>query len=770
MNHSNCGPNCSYRRLYEGVQGSLADMAANHASQAKRTRRLRDGLISVLRATAPKRFGAIERHMEMRLSEVDDETLLAAAQAIMEPVRDEKALSDLRVALSEAGFGWAASTSPADLIDTVRRNPVASSYSNPGTPSSQTPISDGFSLPPGVLPSMLPGVSAAKILEAKRAGRLQDLLKDAYREYARANGLPEDPKPAPEVTSAPSSPAPTEETREYVDPNLDNLFTEENKTVEDSEEDTPAKRSSGGRPTKTRKKSRAQAVDPAESLAARALDDTPEGTQEETSPPVEDLDLEVGQPAEDEQVSSGTDEEVQPVADAAPSDDAAPQEEIDYQDFASMFDEPEESAKESFDLSSENFSDDFGSDSSEDIGGLDDFEDLDEPVHEAPTDSTRLESAVSEETPAELAAETQDEPEEPEEPAETLESSEDSAPIAPAEIPETDLSVEEVLEEETETVGVAEVEEDTQEEDLPSEAEASEDQGVASEEKPAEEPQEEKQEQLPIPPAPAARNVRSPSSVYQFSQRPPRREPTAPISKELKEARRRAISPDTPEAAASAEVDADTAATFEAYVTLDRPAFVSDLADITGDASIVDAWVDAIRDEDEPRFKALAPKKRYNSRGALIIPVGSSRSLMEGNSDTTWLSVLDRFQGAALIETAVFLHDFRDEVQTWKYTPNNHAVFTRLSSNGQMTGVVLAYGDDFSEDEVRTEIAEMVEEAFGDRLSMVAILAVSGPAFDSLSTMLTKTAKERNWNPASTVVVGRAYEWLSGGGGMVQLF
>lgn len=774
MNHSNCGPNCSYRRLYEGVQGSLADMAANHASQAKRTRRLREGLIAVLRATAPKRFGAIERHMEMRLSEVDDETLLAAAQAIMEPVRDEKALSDLRVALSEAGFGWAASTSPADLIDTVRRNPVATSYSNSAPAGVTPPLSEGFVLPPGILPSMLPGVTATRILEAKRAGRLQDLLQQAYREYARANGLPEDPTPAQEPTPAPApAPAPVE-TREYVDPNLDGLFTDENKTVAESEEATSQKKPAGGRPAKSRKKTRAQAVDPADSLSALALDDTPEEAPvvEETPEPKEE------QISSEDAVDTQNPEDVQEEASAEEASGEA--EEVNPQDFADMFSDAEEAEKETFDLTTENFSDEFGSDVVEDFDDFGDFEALGNQPQEDATDTVEtvepLETELSEaEAPSE-EPELEDRAVEEEKPV----AAEDDNAL-------TDLDVKSDSEEEAVVVEIGTEEDSTAETEATVEAEeeaevpaaevdlvttdAADAPGLDADEAPATEPAPEaQQEQLAMPVVPAARNVRSPSSVYQFSKKPPRREPTAPISKELKEARRRAISPDTPEAAASAEVDADVAATFEAYATLDRPTFVSDLADITGDASIVDAWVDAIRAEDEPRFKAMATKKRYNSRGALIIPTGPSRELMANNADTTWFSVLERFQGAALVETAVFLHDFRDEVQTWKYSPNNHAVFTRLSSNGQMTGVILAYGENFVDEEVCFEVVNMVEESFGDRLSMVAVLAVTGPAFDALSDLLTRTAAERNWNPASTVVVGRAYEWVSGGGDMTQLF
>jgi hypothetical protein len=123
--NSLCGPGCRYRGLYEGTQSGLADLAAKQAAALNRLGRIRQGLVLLLRATAPRRFGELERHLESRLSEVDDETLLSCAQWLMEPVRDEASLSELRSALAAAGFPPADNTSPAALLESVREHLAA---------------------------------------------------------------------------------------------------------------------------------------------------------------------------------------------------------------------------------------------------------------------------------------------------------------------------------------------------------------------------------------------------------------------------------------------------------------------------------------------------------------------------------------------------------------------------------------------------------------------------------------------------------------------
>ena len=252
----NCDQSCPYRGLYSGAQASLTDMAARHAGSSSRVGRLRQGLIKALQMTGPKRFADIERDMGVRMSKVDDETLLAAAQHLMEPLRDEFALAQLRASLAEAGFGWAASASPVDLLKvvtenaSVRGNQPAASATTPDTSGRDLDVSTddadktnaetiesettadeppvetpGFVLPPGISPSDL-GVTLPMVLAAQREGRLAEMLHEAYMRRCTIDDLfvnddtPTEADPTPERDSSTPSeekPAASRPRKESID-------------------------------------------------------------------------------------------------------------------------------------------------------------------------------------------------------------------------------------------------------------------------------------------------------------------------------------------------------------------------------------------------------------------------------------------------------------------------------------------------------------------------------------------------------------------------
>lgn len=70
-------PDCSYRRLYEGSQASLSDMAGKQAGALNRVARLRDGLVRALKQNFPVGFADAEAQMGARMSSTEDEVLLA---------------------------------------------------------------------------------------------------------------------------------------------------------------------------------------------------------------------------------------------------------------------------------------------------------------------------------------------------------------------------------------------------------------------------------------------------------------------------------------------------------------------------------------------------------------------------------------------------------------------------------------------------------------------------------------------------------------------
>lgn len=81
--HRTCGPECPYRGLYEGSQASLADMARRQADALRRVGRLRNALVLALKRHFPDKFSRAESGLGSRLSEADDEILLAYLSAFL---------------------------------------------------------------------------------------------------------------------------------------------------------------------------------------------------------------------------------------------------------------------------------------------------------------------------------------------------------------------------------------------------------------------------------------------------------------------------------------------------------------------------------------------------------------------------------------------------------------------------------------------------------------------------------------------------------------
>ena len=89
--HECTGDLCGFRHLYESSQASLADMSARQGQALARVGRLRSGIVLALRRNFPDLAGRAEQQMGTRMSEVDDEILIAyldafTGQAVQSPV------------------------------------------------------------------------------------------------------------------------------------------------------------------------------------------------------------------------------------------------------------------------------------------------------------------------------------------------------------------------------------------------------------------------------------------------------------------------------------------------------------------------------------------------------------------------------------------------------------------------------------------------------------------------------------------------------------
>lgn len=89
--------NCNYRKLYEGAQSSLTDMASKHASALGRIGRLRNSVVQACKNTVPAAFAQLESKMGRRLSDSDDQMIVAAVEHLLRESRAEES-TDTRTA------------------------------------------------------------------------------------------------------------------------------------------------------------------------------------------------------------------------------------------------------------------------------------------------------------------------------------------------------------------------------------------------------------------------------------------------------------------------------------------------------------------------------------------------------------------------------------------------------------------------------------------------------------------------------------------------
>ena len=101
MDNNQCGPNCSYRKLYESSQISLSDMSSKQAGALARVGRIRASIVSTIRKNFPKQTNEFERTYGSRLSEMDDELILAFLENVVN-VNNSRDLKSTLEAISQA--------------------------------------------------------------------------------------------------------------------------------------------------------------------------------------------------------------------------------------------------------------------------------------------------------------------------------------------------------------------------------------------------------------------------------------------------------------------------------------------------------------------------------------------------------------------------------------------------------------------------------------------------------------------------------------------
>jgi hypothetical protein len=178
-------PSCGYRRLYEGAQSSLSDMAARHSEALGRNGRLRQAIILTLKQTFPQAFAKAEQGLGKRFHSVDDEVLIAYLQGFLSSAPEQHTapgvgVEELRAALATAGLAvppgddlaaWAraiaagahhhhqAPTEPAPAVDRSPVAPTPAASSKP-TPAGEDLFQDLFAAEPSPATTTPPAVPA----------------------------------------------------------------------------------------------------------------------------------------------------------------------------------------------------------------------------------------------------------------------------------------------------------------------------------------------------------------------------------------------------------------------------------------------------------------------------------------------------------------------------------------------------------------------------------------------------------------------------------
>lgn len=78
-----CDGNCNYRRLYEGSQASLSDLASKQAAALKRAGKLREEILSLMRQYFSQEYAQAELKLGQQLTRLDDDLMLAYVHSFL---------------------------------------------------------------------------------------------------------------------------------------------------------------------------------------------------------------------------------------------------------------------------------------------------------------------------------------------------------------------------------------------------------------------------------------------------------------------------------------------------------------------------------------------------------------------------------------------------------------------------------------------------------------------------------------------------------------
>lgn len=217
-----------------------------------------------------------------------------------------------------------------------------------------------------------------------------------------------------------------------------------------------------------------------------------------------------------------------------------------------------------------------------------------------------------------------------------------------------------------------------------------------------------------------------------------------------------------------AELSEQMSAALLAAVCIPRPVFTSDLVSIAGSQEMVDAWEAECRRNAQSPVRFVAAKTRHRLRGSLVIPIDYLRDAATEFKRSAWAECMERYRGTTLYELAVLLHKIDSEVVATRMSENTLTL--RLATRSGLVGIVVALTPKLAAGEItRGALAAELETLLSERLTLIAVLTPRAETFDPMCTAVTEEAKARQWSVPLPVIAARSWEYAEDRGAASQL-
>ena len=220
----------------------------------------------------------------------------------------------------------------------------------------------------------------------------------------------------------------------------------------------------------------------------------------------------------------------------------------------------------------------------------------------------------------------------------------------------------------------------------------------------------------------------------------------------------------------TSELTAETRQKLLASSLLPRPIFTSDLIAVAGSADAVAAWETELRaDPANSPVRFLAAKGRHRLRGSLIIPVNEGRDVSKGSKSSWWVDCVNLYRGSRLYELGVVLNRVGDEIVAARF--DEHVAVLRLSSPRGLVGVVVTFDTNSGEEPTKTAVRETLEQLLKERLTLIAVLTSAGEAtaVTNLTETVASLALSEDWKRTIPVIAARSWEFADDRGSTAQL-